>query len=183
MRGWQRQAMPSHDRQRVFQAAQDVLDEHFDIAEASIVRGTIETKPQVFNRRREGTLADVRGAGGQWRRTVFFGAERSGLTMVCKVAVLLEREATEAAVASADQHRNAPETEVPVAPESDRSLAGRPKKAVWMETGYEDALARELLSAILERVRQLEGDMAMPMGQSPREAAEEVRRLGTDQGF
>jgi len=183
-RGWERQAMPSHDRQRVFEAARAVFQEHFEIADANFVRGTIETEPQGFERRREGTLADLRGAGGQWRRTVFLGLGRDGLTVVARVAVLLEREATDAAVAMVDQHRTAPEDELPTAPDAERRHAGpRSPEPVWMEVGYEASLARELLSAIADRVRALEREQMMPTGQSPGDAAEEVRRIGAEQGF
>jgi len=182
-RTWQRQPMPSHDRQRVFQAAREVLEQHFQIADANIIRGTIETEPQVFDRGGGGTLADLRGAGGRWRRTVYFGMERSGLTVVGKVAVLLEREATAAAIAVAEQHRTAPEDELPIASDGDHSLGDRPKRPVWMEVGEDKSLARELLGTIAQRVREMERKEAVPMGQSPREAAEEVRRLGEQQGF
>jgi len=182
-RSWQRLPMPSHDRQRVFQAAREVLSKHFTIADANITRGTIETEPAVFERGGGGTLADLRGAGGRWRRTAFFRTERSGLTVVAKVAVRLEREATEAAVAVAAQHRTAPEEELPTESAGAPALAERPKELVWMELGEDKSLARELLGAIAQRVREMERDTAVPTGQSPREAAEEVRRLGEEQGF
>jgi len=182
-RAGQRQPMHSDDRQRVCQAAREVLEEHFQIADANVIRGTIETEPQVFDRGGGGTLADLRGAGGQWRRTVYFGMERSGLTVVGKVAVLLEREATAAAIAVAEQHRTAPEDELPARSDRDHSLGDRPKQPVWMDVGEEKSLARELLGTIAQRVRAMEREEAVPMGQSPREAAEEVRRLGEQQGF
>jgi len=183
MRPWQRQPMPSHDRQRVFQAAREVLEQHFRIAGANVVRGTIETEPQVFDRKGGGTLADLRGAGGRWRRTVFFATDRSGLTVVGKVVVRLEREATEAALASAEQHRTAPEDELPAASHREAALGERPKEPVWMEVGEDEALARELLGTIAERVRRMEREESVPAGQSPSEAAEEVRRLGEQEGF
>jgi len=183
MRDWERQPMPTRDRQCVFRAATQVLEKHFTIADSSIVRGTIETEPQVFDRRREGTLADVRGAGGQWRRTVFFETRQTGLDVVARVSVRLQREATDAAMAQADQHRTAPETEYPTARESDRDPMSRAKEGVWMETGHDPALARELLGAIHDRVELLEADVTVPVGQSPREAADEVRRIGSEQGF
>jgi hypothetical protein len=182
-RSWQRQPMPSHDRQRVFQAAQEVLERHFRIADANITRGTIETEPALLDRGGGGTLADLRGAGGRWRRTAFVNLERSGLTVVAKVAVLVEREATDAAIAVAEQHRTGPEDELPVASPGEPMPGGRPGEIVWMEVGEDKALARELLGAIAQRVREMERDEAVPMGQSPREAAEEVRRLGEQQGF
>ena len=180
---WQRQPMPSHDRQRVFQAAREVLEQHFQVADANVLRGTIETEPQVFKRGGGGILADLRGAGGRWRRTVFFEMERSGLTVVAKVVVRLEREATEAAVAVAEQHRTAPEDELPAASHREVTVAERPKEPVWMEVGEDKALARELLGTIAGRVREMERGEAVPTGQSPREAADEVRRLGQEQGF
>jgi len=178
MREWQRQPMPSHDRQRVFEAARAVLESHFKIADANFVRGTIETRPQVFERPRRGTLADLRGAGGRWRRIVSFRMEREGLTVVAEVAVRLQREATEAAVAMAEQHRTAPEDELPASPPGAGTAGSRGDQAVWMDVGWDAALARELLSAIAERVRGLERAAEVPTGgQSPAEAAEEVRRL------
>ncbi len=182
-RAWQRQPMPSHDRQRVFQAAQEVLERHFRIADANLIRGTIETEPALFDRGGGGALADFRGAGGRWRRTALFEMERAGLTVVGKVAVRLEREATDAAVAVAEQHRTAPEEELPAASHGEPMRGGRPGEAVWMDVGEDKALARELLGAIARRVREMERDEAVPVGQSPREAAEEVRRLGEQQGF
>jgi hypothetical protein len=182
-RDWQRQPMPSHDRQRVFQAAQEVIERHFRIADANLIRGTIETEPTLFDRGGGGTLADLRGAGGRWRRTAFFELERSGLTVVGKAAVRLEREATEAAVAASAQHRTAPEEELPADRPGDPVLAERPKEPVWMDVGEDTSLARELLGAIARRVREMERDVTVPTGQSPREAAEEVRRLGEQQGF
>jgi len=177
MREWQRQPMPSHDRQRVFEAARAVLESHFEIADANFVRGTIETRPQVFDRPRGGTLADLRGAGGRWRRIVSFRMEREGLTVVAEVAVRLQREATEAALAMAEQHRTAPEDEFPALPPTEAAV-GRGDRAVWMDVGWDAALARELLSAIAERVQGLERAAEVPVGgQSPAEAAEEVRRL------
>jgi len=183
MRPWQRQPMPSHDRHRVFQAAREVLEQHFRVAEANVVRGTIETEPQVFDRKGRGTLADLRSAGGRWRRTVFFRTARSGLTVVGKVVVLLEREATEAALAVAEQHRTAPEDELPAASHREAAVGERPKQPVWMEVGEDESLARELLGTIAGRVREMEREEAAPSGQSPREAADEVRRLGEQEGF
>ena len=182
-RAWQRQPMPSHDRQRVFQAARAVLEQHFRIADANLIRGTIATEPTIFDRGGSGTLADLRGAGGRYRRTAFFEMERSGLTVVGKVAVRLEREATEAAVAASAQHRTAPEEERPADQPGDPVLAERPKEPVWMDVGEDESLARELLGAVARRVREMERDVTVPTGQSPREAAEEVRRLGEQQGF
>jgi len=182
-RPWQRQPMPSHDRQRVFQAASEVLEKHFQVADANITRGTIETEPQIFDRGGGGTLTDLRGAGGRWRRRVFFEMARSGLTVVAKVAVLLEREATEAAVAVAEQHRTAPEDELPAVSHREHDPAERPTQPVWMEVGEDKALARELLGAIARRVGEMKHDETVPTGQSPRDAADEVRRLGEQQGF
>ena len=177
-RGWQRSPMPTHDRQHVFEAAREVLAEHFEVADVNFVRGTIETKPQVFERRRSGTLADVRGAGGRWRRTVLFEMGRDGLTVTAAVAVRLQREATEAAVAMTETARPARIDELPPSSHGNGRVGRRPVTDVWMDVGYDDALARELLSAIAERVGARERREAVPPGQSPREAAEETRRIG-----
>ena len=180
-RGWQRSSMPSHDRQHVFEAARAVLSEHFEVAEANFVRGTIETRPQVFDRRRSGTLADVRGAGGRWRRTVSFEMDRDGLTVAAAVSVRLQREATEAAVAMTETARPDRVDELPPSAHGG-GVGRRPTDPVWMDVGYDDALARELLGMVAERVRvRQEGD-AMPAGQSPQEAAEETRRIGAREG-
>jgi hypothetical protein len=177
-RGWQRSSMPSHDRQHVFEAARGVLSEHFEVADANFVRGTIETRPQVFERRRSGTLADVRGAGGRWRRTVSFEMDRDGLTVVAAVSVRLEREATEAAVAMTETARPDRLDELPPSTHGGVRVGRRPTTPVWMDVGYDDALARELLGTLAERVRVRRQGDAIPEGQSPEDAAEEARRIG-----
>ncbi len=177
-RGWQRSSMPSHDRQHVFEAAREVLSEHFEVADANFVRGTIETRPQVFDRRRSGTLADVRGAGGRWRRTVSFEMDRDGLTVVAAVSVRLQREATEAAVAMTETARPDRLDELPPSTHGGVRVGRRPTTPVWMDVGYDDALARELLGTLAERIRVGRQDDAIPEGQSPEDAAEETRRIG-----
>ena len=177
-RAWQRSPMPSHDRQTVFEAARAVLAEHFEVADANIVRGTIETRPQVFDRRRTGTLADVRGAGGRWRRTVSFEMDRHDLTVVAAVSVRLEREATEAAVAMSETARPDRVDELPPSTHGGVEVGRRTTDPVWMDVGYDDALARELLATVAERVRTRQRGDAIPEGQSPGEAAEETRRIG-----
>ncbi|HUU11246.1 MAG TPA: hypothetical protein VM431_12015 [Phycisphaerae bacterium] len=181
-RAWQRSPMPTHDRQMVFEAAREVIAEHFEVTEASFVRGTIETRPQVFDRKRGGTLADVRGAGGRWRRTVSFEMGRDGLAIVAAVAVRLEREATEAAVAMSEAAGPARADELPSSPHGGGSVRRRQGDEVWVEVGSDDALARELLSTIAERVGASESGNQLPEGQSPQDAAEEVRRIGAQQG-
>lgn len=181
-RAWQRRAMPTHDRQAVFEAARGVFGKHFEIADANIVAGTIETKPQVFDRQRAGTLADVRGAGGRWRRTASFEMDRDGLTIIGRVAVRLEREATEAAVAMSETARPERADELPPSTPGNGRGVSRPGEEVWVEVGYDDALARELLAAVAEEVRKAEGGEALPSGQSPKDAAEETRRIGAQQG-
>jgi len=182
-RAWQRSPMPSHDWQRVFEAARAVLAEHFEVADANVVRGTIETRPQVFDRRRTGTLADVRGAGGQWRRTVSFEMDRDGLTVVAAVSVRLQREATEAAVAMGETARPDRIDELPPSTRGGVRVGRRPTAPVWMDVGYDDALARELLATVAERVRARQRGDAIPEGQSPSEAAEETRRIGAREGL
>ena len=179
-RAWQSSPMPSHDRQTVFEAGRDVLAKHFEIAEESFTAGSISTKPKIVDRPRTGTLADVRGAGGQWRRMAVFSMDRDGLSIVARMAVMLQREATEAAIAaeaaSGVRGEEAPGMGSQVGPAA-------PKRTgeVWVDVGSDDALARELLAEIAERVRRVSGQDAMPEGQSPREAAEETRRIGAQE--
>jgi len=52
---------------------------------------------------------------------------------------------------------------------------------VWVEAGYDAALARELLSEIAEKAGQAERSEAVPQGESPKEAAEETRRIGAEE--
>jgi len=182
-RAWQRSPMPSHDRQEVFDAARLVLSEHFEVADANFVRGTIETRPQVFDRQRSGTLADVRGAGGRWRRTVSFEIDRDGLTVVAAVSVRLQREATEAALAMTETARPDRVDELPPSTHGGTRVGRGPTDPVWMDVGYDDALARELLATLAERVRARQQGDAIPGGQSPREAAEETRRIGAREGL
>jgi len=176
-RAWQRQAMPAGDRQQVFQVAMETLEAHFEIAKSNIVRGTIETKPQVYDGPRSGTLADLRGAGGAWRRTVFVELERDGLTTVARVAVRLEREATEAAAVQSDTVRTGPSEELPPVPDRERPVASRPRDTVWVEVGYDAALARELLGAIASRVRRVQDTEGFPELDSVRKMADEMRRM------
>ena len=183
-RAWQRADLPTHDRQRAFEAAQEVLEKHFKIARANYTEGTIETRPQSFDRKKAGTLADLRGAGGQWRRTVSVELDRDGLTIVARAAVRLEREATAAAVAASEaaQPADAADHEVPrAAPLQTRRDTGAGRE-VWVEVGYDNNMAQEILAQIAERVRQEEQSESVPQGQSPQQAAEESRRLGEQQG-
>jgi hypothetical protein len=178
-RPWQEADFPTHDRQHAFDAAKEAISKHFEIAEASWTRGVIETRPQVFDRKKTGTLADVRGAGGRWRRTVFFELEHSDLTIVGRVAVRLEREATDQAFASA---RSGGAGERPMEGPSSRPYGAQPgarqSEPVWVETGYDADLARELLAEIGQRITQQEKRESAPTGLTPQQEAEETRRLG-----
>jgi len=179
-RAWQTAEMPSHDRERVFQAAREVLEDHFEIARSNWASGTIETRPQVFDRKREGMLTDVRGAGGRWRRTVSFEVDRDGLTILSRAAVRLEREATAAAVALTEASTTERGTEAP----RSRPMAAEPgrrgSEEVWVDSGYDAGLARELLAEIASRVREAERAEGLPAGASFKEMADEVRRLGAE---
>jgi len=177
-RAWQRQAMPGGDRPQVFETALAVLEQHFEVADSNIVRGTIETKPQAFDGPRGGTLADLRGAGGAWRRTVFVEVDRDGLTVVAAVAVRLQREATDAAAAQSETVRTGPSEELPPLPDRARPIGTRARDTVWVEVGYDDALARELLGTIAERLRRLEDTEGFPELDSVRKMADEMRRMG-----
>jgi len=178
-RAWQQAALPTHDRQRAFDAALEVFERHFDVARSSYASGTIETRPQVFDKRREGTLADIRGAGGRWRRTASFEMDRDGLTIVGCVAVRLEREATTAAVAISESSGDRAD-ELPRVGAQYTRPSTQASEQVWVEVGYDAQMARELLAAIADRVRVAERGEAVPEGQSPRDAAEETRRLGAE---
>ena len=180
-RAWQSTDMPSHDRDRVFNAAKEVFESHFGAAEANWAKGTIETRPQIFDRARSGTLADIRGAGGQWRRTASFEMDREGLAVVARVAVRLEREATAAAAAAADTMRpeRNDESARPMPPRIGPSRTRSDE--VWMEVGYDAAMARELLAEIAQRVGEAERGEAVPQGPSPKDEAEESRRIGAEQ--
>jgi hypothetical protein len=181
-RAWQRADLPTHDWQLAFDAAQDVLKGHFDIAEANLTQGTVETKPQLVDRPRSGTLADIRGAGGRWRRTVSVELGRGGLAITASVAVRLERESTAAAIAIAESggYEQRP-ADVPRSQPLIAEPGARPQTPVWVEVGYDAQLAREILSQIAERVQKAEKGEAPPMGQSPKEAADETRRIGRQQ--
>ena len=179
-RGWQESALPTHDRQRAFEAALEVFEKHFEVARSNYASGTIETKPQAVEKRRWGTLADVRGAGGSWRQTAFFEMDRDGLTVVGRVAVRLEREATAAAEAIVAARADERQSELPrTGPEQVRTRAKGDE--VWVEAGYDAALARELLSEISEKAGQAERSEVVPQGESPKEAAEETRRIGAEE--
>jgi hypothetical protein len=58
----------------------------------------------------------------------------------------------------------------------------RAPRPVWVEVGYDAQLAREILAQIADRVRKMEQGELPPMGQPPKEALEETRRIGAEQG-
>jgi len=177
---WQESALPTHDRERAFNAALEVFEKHFEVARSNYTAGTIETKPQAVAKRRWGTLADVRGAGGSWRQTAFFEMDRDELAVVGRVTVRLEREATAAAEAIVAARADDRQSELPKAgPPQVRPHAEGDE--VWVEAGYDAALARELLSEIAEQAGQVERGEAVPQGESPKEAAEESRRIGAEE--
>jgi hypothetical protein len=179
-RAWQHAQLPTHDWQSAFDVSHEVLKKHFDIAEASVTKGTIVTKPAVFDRPRSGTLADIRGAGGRWRRTVSLELSRGGLVMDARVAVILEREGTNAAIAIAESGGYGERsTDVPRS-QPLISERGRGPAPVWVEVGSDANLAREILAQISERLQKMERQEAPPAGQSPKEAAEETRKLGAE---
>ena len=180
VRPWQSADMATGDRQRVFEAAREVLAKHFQVAEVNFPRGTIETQPQAFDRSRSGTLADVRGAGGRWRRTVYFEMGPEGMTTFARVAVHLEREATAAAESIVQARSDARESELPRVGPRYAKPPSQPSREVWVEIGYDAPLAREILAQITQRVRQAQQGDQVPLGQSPKDAAEETRRIGAE---
>ena len=104
--------------------------------------------------------------------------DRDGLTVVAAVSVRLQREATEAAVAMTETARPDRLDELPPSTHGGVRVGRRPTTPVWMDVGYDDALARELLGMLAERVRVRRQGDAIPEGQSPKDAAEEARRIG-----
>ena len=182
-RAWQQADLPTHDAQRAFEAAKDVLSKHFQIASANWTKGIIETRPQLFDRSRSGTLSDIRGAGGRWRRTVSFELDRDALTMVARVAVRLEREGTATAIALAGSGGEGGRVaDVPPTLPLAATPGARSGEEVWTEVGYDASLAREILNQIIERAGQLEKGEAAPEGQSPKAALEETKKLGAGEG-
>jgi len=183
-RAWQAADLGTRDSIRAFEAAEAVLKQHFEVAESKWTSGTIETRPQVFHRKREGTLADIRGAGGRWQRTVLFELENSGSTVVGRCAVQLQREATEAAIAVArsggyEQHV----ADVPGSRPFGDQAGPKRGEQVWVDVGYDAGLAKEILAEIAERVRQLEKGEAPPTVPSAKQEAEESRKIGDEKGF
>jgi hypothetical protein len=179
-RAWQHLRLPTHDWQCAFDVSQEVLKEHFDIAQASVTKGAIVTKPAVFDRPRSGTLADIRGAGGRWRRTVTLELSRGGLDVDARAAVILEREGTNAAVAITQSGGYEEQTvDVPRSRVYGTDRGGAPPP-VWVEVGSDDALAREILSKIAQRLEGLEKQETMPSTSSSRQALEETQKLGAE---
>ena len=182
-RGWESSDLPTHDRQRAFDAAREVLGEHFELDRVNWARGEIETRPKGFEGPREGTLADVRGAGGAWRRAVACRIGRDGLTIVASVRVRMEREATAAAAAMYQTGTDERASEVPRTEPAPGPRGAYPGDKVWMEVGWDAALAREVLSEIASRVGEAERREQVPTGQTPADMAEETRRIGAEEGF
>ena len=179
MRGWQEADLPTHDRQVAFDAARDVLGRHFELAEASWARGEIETCPELFEGPRAGTLADVRGAGGRWRRTAVCEIGREGLAVIARVMVLLEREGTAAAAVLSDMGRDEVPSSVPRIAEP----GGASDREVWVEVGHDEELARQLLEEIRGCIREVEKREVLPHEPSGQDIIEESRQFGREQGF
>jgi len=178
LRPWQKSPLPTHDVARAYDAAREVMARHFRVAVANFTQGLVETRPEVIDKPRNMTLADVRGAKGRWRRTVYFEMDRDGLNVLGRVAVLIEREATaEAAAIAGTMDADARESELPRTGARYTRPPGKPAKEVWIEVGYDAALARELLSEIAEAVSRAEGDEAMPAAPSAKDVGDEIRRL------
>ena len=179
-RTWQNARLPTHDWQRAFEVSQEVLKEHFDIGEASVTKGTIVTRPQAFDRAKGLTLADIRGAGGRWRRTVTIELSRGGLDVDARVAVILEREGTNAAIAIAESGGYAGRANDVPRSQPLISERGRGSAPVWVEVGSDAGLAREILAQIAERIQKAEKQDAPPSVPGAKEAFEETRRLGAE---
>jgi hypothetical protein len=179
-RPWQQVDLPTHNRQAAYEAARDVLSQHFEIAQQSWTGGTIETRPQAFQGKMSGTLADIRGAGGAWRRTVYFELQSDGLAVTALVAVRLERNATNQAISVAQSggYGSRPVDEPRDTPFA--STAPSRNQQVWVETGYDAGMAREILAEITQTVSKAEKREGMPSGLTPSQEADETRRLGTE---
>ncbi len=183
LRGWQETPLPTHDRQRAFNAAKAVLGRHFEVAEANWTRGVIETEPKVFEGRHGETLADLRGAETRWRRTATCEIGRDGLTVTARMVVRLQREGTDqAAVLSVHgderAYRQVPES----SPPGTMPGAARPQE-VWTDVGYDEAFARTLLAEISQQVQRAESREAPPPGATPEEVFEESYEVGRDAGY
>ncbi len=183
LRGWEQTTLPTHDRQRAFDAARAVLERHFEVAESSWTRGVIETEPRVFEREPGTSLADLRGAEARWRRTATCELGRDGLTMTARVMVRLQRQGTDqAAVMSGgtdgDAYRQVPES----SPPGTMPGSARPRE-VWTDVGYDEAFAEKLLDEIREEVRRGEAREAAPPGETPEEVFEESYEIGRDAGY
>jgi len=183
LRGWQEETLATHDAQLAFDAGKEVLSRHFELGETSWTRGTIETKPRAFDKKGLETLADLRGGGGGWRRMAVCEFDRDGLSIVARVAVRLERQASPQAMEAAQQGEEGPGREVPSSVPRGYAEGSQGDRDVWTDAGYDDAMARELLGEIVERVRQMEAGEALPKDQTPGEALEEGKRIGAEQGF
>lgn len=175
-RPWQTRVLATGDRQRVFDLAKEFLSQHYEVADSNWGEGAIETKPQMFEGKKFGTLADLRGAGGRWRRTVYCEVEHEGTGMAVRVAVLQQRETSEAGAAVAF------DTGQPERPSTSRQppLAGqeydRPGRRVWTDAGYDAGLAREILGELAAKVEQTERRETTPQGQSANDIVEESKK-------
>jgi hypothetical protein len=182
-RGWEQSDLPTHDREKAFEAARKVFSTHFELADSNWARGEIRTKPKQLDRRRTGILADVRGAGGRWRETATCEIDRDGMTVVARVAVLTEREATAAAAAMAETGTDDRASDVPRSVPRITEPGAKSAREVWVEVGYDRQMARELLAEIAQEVEKAESREALPPDQSPDQILEESRQIGIEQGF
>ena len=183
LRGWESAPLATHDREKAFEAAREVLGRHFEIAEANWTSGVIETRPAIYKGKAEGTLADLRGAGGRWRRTATCELARDGLTIVARMRVRTEREGTATAVEVASSTSDGRAMETPAAISRGEAPGMRRESDVWVDAGHDATMARELLGQIAERIRRMEDEETVPAGPSPKEVLEEGKRIGADQGL
>jgi hypothetical protein len=180
-RPWQQTDLPTHDRQMAFDAAKTVLARHFEIADSSWTRGTIETRPRIFTRKATASLADIRGAGGRWRRTAFFEFDTDGSTVIALVAVRVEREGTAQAAVIAQAGGDAEHpVEAPKGGPISRVPSASAREEVWTDMGYDAAAAKELLNEITAEIVRRQRREVTPTGLSPEKEAEEARRLGEE---
>jgi hypothetical protein len=180
LRPYQQMDLPTHSRQLAFDAAKEVIGKHFEIATASWVKGVIESKPQLFDGKKSGTLADYRGAGGRWRRIVSFELADDGSSMIGQADVRLEREATDQAIAASRTGGYEEGTSGRLRSDSLSSSTSTRSSQVWVDAGHDDALAKELLSEIAAQVSSLEKREVRPALSSPEKDIEESRKYRDD---
>jgi hypothetical protein len=178
-RPWQSRVLGTNDRQMAFDLAKEFLGQHYEVAESNWTAGTIQAKPQMFEGKKFGTLADVRGAGGRWRRIVYCEVDHDGLGIVARVAVLQQRETSAAGAAVAFDTGQPEHASGAKQPPIEGQEYERPVRRVWTDAGYDAGLAREILGELAAKVEQSERRETTPQGQSAKDLIEESKKYAT----